>query len=80
MFNVGLSNKAAKQFSKLSKTLKEEYHVLFSELVYNPFKGKLSENEYHTHVKYHWVAIWKVDKTKNLVTVTYIGSRENAPY
>ena len=41
---------------------------------------KLSGTTYHTHIKYKWVAVWDVDKKAKVVTITYIGSRENAPY
>ena len=42
--------------------------------------SKLSENEYHCHLSYSWVACWRVEKQVLEIEVYYAGSRENAPY
>ena len=42
--------------------------------------SKLSKNEYHCHLDYHWVACWKCENEKYIVEVYYVGSRESAPY
>jgi len=42
--------------------------------------GKLSENEYHCHLTYHYVACWRQEKHTIIIEVYYVGSRENAPY
>jgi mRNA-degrading endonuclease RelE of RelBE toxin-antitoxin system len=80
MFELELKNKAKKQLSKLDISLKAAYVAFFQGLKINPFLGKLSETSYHAHVKYHWVAVWEVDKLREMITITYIGSREDAPY
>lgn len=41
---------------------------------------KLSENEYHCHLSYAWVACWRVDRNCMEIEVYYAGSREDAPY
>jgi mRNA-degrading endonuclease YafQ of YafQ-DinJ toxin-antitoxin module len=60
--------------------LRFEFVLLFRQLAQNPFIGKLSDITYHTHIKYKWVAVWDVNKTEKTVTITYVGSREKAPY
>ena len=42
--------------------------------------GKLSENEYHCHLSYSWVACWRVQDEVMEIEVYYAGSREKAPY
>jgi hypothetical protein len=46
-----------------------------------PNYSKLEDNIFHCHLNYRYVAVWKlVDKEIRLLEVTYVGSRENAPY
>lgn len=42
--------------------------------------SKLSNNEYHCHLSYRWVACWRNEKYSIIIEVYYAGSRENAPY
>jgi mRNA-degrading endonuclease RelE of RelBE toxin-antitoxin system len=42
--------------------------------------SKLSENEYHCLLTYHYVACWRHEKNTIIIEVYYAGSRENAPY
>jgi hypothetical protein len=42
--------------------------------------NKLSKNEYHCHLSYHWVACWRNERNSIIIEVYYAGSRENAPY
>ena len=42
--------------------------------------SKLGENEYHCHLNYSYVAVWRHEKKTIIIEVTYEGSRENAPY
>lgn len=47
---------------------------------YGPYK-QCGKNVYHCHLKYRFVALWKIEK-KNGVTfckVHYVGTRENIP-
>jgi mRNA-degrading endonuclease RelE of RelBE toxin-antitoxin system len=80
MYSVGYTDKSKKQLESMSKELRFEFVLRFRQLAYNPFIGKLSDTVYHTHIKYKWVAVWSVNKKAKTVIITYIGSRENAPY
>ena len=80
MYNFTMTNRAKKQFLALGKSLQKSFELFFAGIVYNPFLNKLSENIYHAHIKYKWVAVWSVDKPSRTIIVTYIGSREGAPY
>jgi hypothetical protein len=42
--------------------------------------SKLSDNEYHCHLSFHYVACWRHTKNTITIEVYYAGSRENAPY
>ena len=42
--------------------------------------SELTENVYHCHLDYSWVAVWYCEKDSVIVEVTYVGSREKAPY
>jgi hypothetical protein len=42
--------------------------------------SKLSANEYHYHLNYSYVAVWRHEKNIIIIEVTYAGSRESAPY
>lgn len=42
--------------------------------------SKLSENEYHCHLSYSWVACWRGQDEETEIEVYYAGSREKAPY
>lgn len=80
MFKLQFDGKSNKQYQKLETKIRFQYTLFLKRLEVDPFIGKLSGNTYHAHVKYHWVLIWEVDKEKELVTIIYAGSRENAPY
>ena len=45
-----------------------------------PNFSKLSENRYHCHLAYKWVACWLCERNSTKIEVYYAGSRENAPY
>jgi mRNA-degrading endonuclease RelE of RelBE toxin-antitoxin system len=80
MYKIELTKRSLKQLEKLDENIKIQYIRLFKELKLNPFLGKLTKTTYHSHVKYHWVAVWEVDQNTKTATVTYVGSREGAPY
>ena len=40
----------------------------------------LGKNLYHCHLDYSWVAVWYWENDSIMVEVTYVGSREDAPY
>lgn len=80
MYKVTLTKRSLKQLDKLDEQIKIQYIKFFRTLRTQPFLGKLSETTYHAHVKYHWVAVWEIDKDAASILVTYVGSREDAPY
>lgn len=80
MYKFTMKKKAEKQFMALSEPLQKSFALFFAGLVHDPFQNKLSEDLYHAHVKYKWVAVWEVDKSTKTITVIYVGSREDAPY
>ena len=45
-----------------------------------PNFSKLSEQQYHCHLSYSWVACWHVEESVLEIEVYYAGSREKAPY
>jgi hypothetical protein len=53
MFEVGFLNKKVhKQAESLPEKIKPAFRLLLSELRFNPFVGKLADNEYHKHITY----------------------------
>lgn len=43
--------------------------------------SKLTHDRYHCHLNYRFVAVWEViDDKIQVLEVTYVGSREDAPY
>jgi len=43
--------------------------------------SKLTRERFHCHLNYRYVAIWEIlDKEIRIMEVTYVGSREGAPY
>jgi mRNA-degrading endonuclease RelE of RelBE toxin-antitoxin system len=80
VYEIKFNKKSLKQLIDLDEKIKIKYIRFFKELKLQPFLGKLSETEYHAHIKYHWVAVWEIDKQTETVIITYIGSREDAPY
>jgi mRNA-degrading endonuclease RelE of RelBE toxin-antitoxin system len=42
--------------------------------------SKLSQDEYHCHLTYRYVACWRHEQGTITIEVYYAGSREDAPY
>lgn len=43
--------------------------------------SKLPKGRYHCHLNYSYVAVWElIDNEIRILEVTYVGSRESAPY
>jgi mRNA-degrading endonuclease RelE of RelBE toxin-antitoxin system len=80
MFAIRFTSKSKKQYLALEAKMLDRYTLFFRTIQDNPFVGKLFANTYHAHVKYHWVAVWTVDDEAHTITVSYVGSREGAPY
>ena len=90
-WNVLFTNKAAKQYRKLPKAIRDSIDALVIEIrIGGPVRGnwpnysKLSDGEHHCHVRKGrptYVAVWREDKGQiRLVKVTYVGTHEKAPY
>jgi mRNA-degrading endonuclease RelE of RelBE toxin-antitoxin system len=85
-WKVEVSNRANKQTRKLDKTVREILGLLVLDLVnYGPVRGnwknysKLADGSHHCHLNYRYVAVWRVSGP-NQMEITYVGSREDAPY
>ncbi len=64
-------------FVRLVKDLEDRGPVLPEWPNYGMLEGT---NAYHCHLSYHWAACW-IETVKGIeLEVTYVGSRENAPY
>jgi mRNA-degrading endonuclease RelE of RelBE toxin-antitoxin system len=90
-WTVKLTNRAAKQYKKLPKIVRDNIDALMMEMrVAGPVRGnwqnysKLSDTEHHCHIKKGkptYVAVWREDKEEiRLVEVIYAGTHEKAPY
>jgi mRNA-degrading endonuclease RelE of RelBE toxin-antitoxin system len=74
LFN--LPQNVRQRFTALAEQLRERGPVAFDWKNYS----KLSENRYHCHLTYSYVACRTHEKGKITIEVYYVGSRENAPY
>ncbi len=87
-WQVVISRKAAKRSKKLPKKVWELFEALLLDLSKMgpiqhewPNYSKLTLGRYHCHLNYSFVAVWEViDNEIKIVEVTYVGSREDAPY
>ena len=78
---VKLTRRVLKQLMQMDESIQHHFDLFFqTDLISNPFVGKLGKDRYHAHVKYRYVAVWEVDKAANAIIVVYAGTRENAPY
>jgi mRNA-degrading endonuclease RelE of RelBE toxin-antitoxin system len=87
-YAVTIKRKIAKSLPKFPENVQDRFYVLVKRLETEGAAGgtifsnysKLSDNEYHCHLTYHYVACWRHDKGTITIEVYYVGSRENAPY
>ena len=90
-WTVMVTNKAAKQYKKLPKAVRDNIDALVSEIRIAglvrgnwPNYSKLSDAEHHCHIKKGkptYVAVWREDRGRvRVVEVTYAGTHEKAPY
>jgi mRNA-degrading endonuclease RelE of RelBE toxin-antitoxin system len=90
-WKVEFTNRAAKQYRKLPKVIRDNIDALIMEIrISGPVRGnwpnysKLSATEHHCHVKKGqptYVAVWREDKGQiRFVEVIYAGTHEKAPY
>jgi len=91
-WKVFLKKKAAKQIKDLPNKTQKTFKALKKDIgEYGPARGnwpnysKLSGNQHHCHLKKSgkptYVAVWEVvDNEIRIVEVSYVGTREKAPY
>lgn len=87
-WTVRVSRKALKQLRKLPENLQKRAYALAREIESTgPVQGswpnysKLGKDLHHCHLTRSYVAVWEVlNKEIRLIEVTYVGSREKAPY
>ncbi len=88
VYTVVLKKAIKKQLWKLPLNVRQRFEALAVALRDGgptgphgwPNYGKLSENEYHCHLTYHYAACWRHEKKTITIEVYYVGSREDAPY
>ena len=87
MYQVLLSKRVLRQLERLPLGVQKKLGNLVQDLrVGGPVQtiwpnfNRLSQNKYHCHLSYHWVACWYHEKGSLRIEVYYAGSRENAPY
>ncbi|MBY0384573.1 cytotoxic translational repressor of toxin-antitoxin stability system [bacterium] len=87
-WSVTIKKKVVKSLKKLPKNVQEDLMALLVDLEDSgPIRGdwpnysKLADGSHHCHLNYSYVAVWIVEnKQLKVIEVTYVGSRENAPY
>ena len=87
-WKVTVNKKAVKRALKLSKQIQVLFKTLLVDLATTgptqhewPNYSKLTHGRYHCHLNYGNVVVWmEVNQELKIIEVTYVGSRENAPY
>jgi mRNA-degrading endonuclease RelE of RelBE toxin-antitoxin system len=91
-WTVEYSRKAAKQLKALPDKVQSMMTALRRDMeISGPNRGnwpnfsKLGGNRFHCHLNKKgrptWVVVWEViDKNVRIIEVSYVGTRENAPY
>ena len=87
-WTVRVTKKADKNASKLPSNVRVLFKALVIDLETNgpnqhewPNYSKLTHGRFHCHLNYRYVAVWEViDNEVRILEITYVGSRENAPY
>jgi hypothetical protein len=87
MYSVVIKRKLERNIQKLPRNVQVLFIVLRDELAEEgPIQpewknyGILSEGSYHCHLGLHHAACWRCEKKSIVIEVTYVGSRESAPY
>lgn len=87
-WEVNIAKKTAKRAQKLPLKVQSLLEALLLDLSKIgpiqhewPNYSKLTHERYHCHLNYSFVAVWEVtDNEIRILEVTYVGSRESAPY
>ena len=87
-YTVAIKKSVTRRFDRLPMNVQDRFFTLVKLLKSDgptagrAFQnyGKLSEDEYHCHLNYSYVACWRHDRKTIIIEVYYVGSRENTPY
>ena len=87
-WKVNVAKKAVKRTRRLPARVLSLFEALLLDLsktgpVQHEWSNysKLAHGRYHCHLNYSFVAVWEVvDNEIRILEVTYVGSREDAPY
>jgi mRNA-degrading endonuclease RelE of RelBE toxin-antitoxin system len=87
-YTVVVKKRVQKEIRSLPANIQEKFNALALVLRDSGPTGphgwtnysKLSGDEYHCHLTYHYVACWRHEKETITIEVYYVGSRESAPY
>lgn len=86
-YGVVIKKSAAKRIKCCPKPIIEKFFRLIADLeeqgpMPKGWQGlsKLTGDNYHCHLAYHYVACWRYENGSFLIEVYYAGSREDAPY
>ena len=86
-YSVIWKRRVEKQIRRCPEYVQQKFWILVNDLKdYGPIQkgwsnySTLKKNVYHCHLDYSWVAVWHCEKDSIVVEVTYVGSREKAPY
>ncbi len=88
MWTVLAKKSVVKSLASLPKKVQYLFADLNSDLQNNgPIQrgwnnfSALENNQFHCHLKYHYVACWTVVNSNTcIIEVYYVGTREGAPY
>lgn len=87
VYTVNIKRKIERNLEKLPQRVQDLLYQLIEDLRERgpvqpswPNYGKLSDDEYHCHLTYRYVACWRQEEGSISVEVYYVGSREKAPY
>ena len=87
-WTVNIKKQAQKSLKKVPKNIRDTLEALILDLkLTGPVRGdwpnysKLTGARHHCHLSYSYVAVWiEENKELKIIEVTYVGSREDAPY
>jgi hypothetical protein len=87
-WEVGYTKKALKMLRNCPENVQKVMRLLDHDIrMKGPVRGDWDNygwlhqtQEYHCHLTYRYVACWRANEKEKKVEVTYVGTRENAPY
>lgn len=86
-YEVKIKKKALRDLKKLPVYVQKLFFLLIEDLKADgPIQrtwqnfSSLSNDAYHCHLNYRYVACWTYRQGKIEIEVYYVGSREKAPY